>query len=71
MRTTIILMTIGLAGCATSEAVYLQNAARQVVQRGPYTDYGNIPKANVTTQSQLRDCIVDYQRQGYERVPSP
>ena len=35
------------------------------------TNYGNIPSANVTTQNQLRDCIADYQRQGYERVPGP
>ena len=67
----IILMAIGLAGCASSEKVYLKNASNQVVKCGPYTNYGNIPHANVTTQIQLRDCIADYQRQGYERVPGP
>ena len=68
---TIILMAIGLAGCAISETVYLQNASSQTVQCGPYTDYGDISSANVTTQNELRDCITDYQRQGYERVPDP
>ena len=67
----IILMAIGLAGCATSETVYLKNVSNQKVKCGPYTNYGNIPSANVTTQNQLRGCIADYQRQGYERVPGP
>ena len=67
----IILMAIGLAGCATSETVYLKNVSNQTVKCGPYTNYGDIPSANVTTQNQLRDCIADYQRQGYERVPVP
>ena len=72
MRTATVLMLIGLAGCGTtSETVFLQNAAGQNVQCGPYTAYGNIPKANESTQQQLRDCIGDYQRQGYERVPGP
>ncbi len=71
MRATIILMAIGLAGCTTSEIVYLQNASSQTVRCGPYTNYGHIPSANVTTQNELRDCIADYQRQGYERVPGP
>ena len=73
MRTTItILMAISLAGCATSsETVYLKNPSNQMVKCGPYTNYGNVPSANVTTQNQLRGCISDYQRQGYERVPGP
>ena len=72
MRATIIiLMAISLAGCATSATVYLKNASNHTVQCGPFTDYGNIPSANVTTHNRLRGCIADYQRQGYERVPSP
>ena len=69
--TIIILMAVFLAGCATSETVYLKNASNQMVKCGPYTIYGIIPHANLTTQFQLRDCIADYQRQGYERVPGP
>ena len=42
MRATIILMAVSLAGCATSETVYLQNDSSQTVQCGPYTDYGNV-----------------------------
>ena len=71
MRIVIILIMVGLAGCATSEIVHLQNAVGQGVQCGPYTDYGNIPTANLTTQDKLRHCVSDYQRQGYERIPTP
>ena len=60
-----------LAGCVTSETVYLKNVSNQMVKCGPYTNYGHIASANVTTHNQLRGCIVDYQRQGYERVPGP
>ena len=70
-RIGIVLITISVVGCATSETVYLRNAADQTVKCGPYTDYGNIPSAHVTSHSQLRDCIADYQRQGYERIPTP
>ena len=66
-----VLVVIGLVGCATSEIVHLKNATGKKVQCGPYTDLGNVPMANVTTQKKLRDCISDYQRQGYERVPGP
>ena len=67
----IILMAIGLAGCATSETVYLINESGNTVQCGPFTDYGAVNLANQTTEAQLRGCISDYQRQGYERAPSP
>ena len=63
------MFVILLAGCATSEAVYLQNSTGQTVQCGPYTVGGSIPQANVRVQERLRDCVADYQRQGYERTP--
>lgn len=64
-------LSAALAGCATSEIVYLKNPNGAMVQCGPYTHYGNIPTANLTTQIDLRDCVTDFQRQGYERVPGP
>ena len=67
----ILLLAIFLYGCAMSETVYLQNAEGELVQCGPYTNYGNIPNAVDSTRTQLRDCVGDYQRQGYERVPEP
>jgi hypothetical protein len=71
MRYLAIGVALALSACATSETVYLRNPAGQTAQCGPYTDYGNIPSANLTTQIQLRDCVADYQRQGYERAQAP
>ena len=47
------MFVILLAGCATSEAVYLQNSTGQTVQCGPYTVGGSIPQANVRVQERL------------------
>ena len=70
-RTSMILLTLTvIIGCATSEIVYLRNNVGDLVQCGPYTNYGNIPNSVASSRIQLRDCISDYQRQGYERVPS-
>lgn len=72
---TLGLLALGFAtmagGCVTSESVVLRNSAGMTVRCGPYTDfgYGNLPSANITTQMKVRDCVSDYQRQGYERAP--
>ncbi len=61
-----------VASCVSSEVVYLKNnVTGHVVQCGPYTRGGNIPAAQNATLSELRYCVTDYQRQGYERVPQP
>lgn len=57
-----------LTGCANSEAVHLQNAAGQMVTCGPYAATF-IAESRLTAQEQLRDCVSDFQRQGYERTP--
>ena len=66
LHAILLTATLLTAGCATSEVVYLKNDADQTVKCGPYTDFGNIPSANRTTHSRVRDCIADFQRQGYE-----
>ena len=70
-RIGIVLMTMGLVGCATSETVHLRNADGHMVKCGPYTPSGIGPPAEMIAQAALRDCINDYQRQGYERIPAP
>ncbi len=70
-RIAIVLIVLGLVGCATSETVYLRNASSQTVKCGPFTSSGNINAATAASHIKLRDCITDYQRQGYERVPTP
>ena len=70
-RIGLVLITMGLVGCATSETVYLRNAAGHTVQCGPYTPGGIGPPAAMVAQAELRHCVTDYQRQGYERIPTP
>lgn len=62
-------LLVFLAGCASSETVYMQNAKGERVQCGPYRAYGNIPAANNSTFEQLRACMGDFERQGYSRSP--
>lgn len=61
---------VALTGCA-SESVYLRNVAGTTVQCGPYSGGGIGPIANLAAEQRLRDCVADYQRQGYERTPNP
>ena len=73
MRLTMILVAIALTGCATSEVVYLKNMGGQTVQCGPYelAGIGGLQQAAAQAQDRLRDCVTDYQRQGYNRIPAP
>lgn len=59
-----------LAACSTvqTEKVYLRNAASVTVTCGPYFSANLAAGAAAQRESQ---CISDYQRQGYERVPGP
>lgn len=66
----LIFVTLMLAGCASSETVLLRNAAGMTAQCGPYQSWGNVNFAQLQAQNQLRDCVADFQRQGYERTPN-
>lgn len=65
-----LFVGLTLASCA-SEAVHLKNQAGNIVQCGPYNDRGIGPIADLATQQRLRDCVTDFQRQGYERLATP
>lgn len=65
----LIFVAVALAACAqTSEIVRLRNAAGQTVQCGPYMRGPSIT-TGIELQTQVRDCVADFQRQGFERVP--
>ena len=72
MRTTVCIrlvagMLVLLAGCSMSDPIYLRHSQTdKKAQCGPYMNAGiaGIQSAMVRE----RDCIVDYQRQGFERV---
>jgi len=71
MKTLILLLAFAVSACsATSERVALKNAAGHVVYCGPYKtyDYSYTETSSTIVQSQLRGCVSDFQRQGYERV---
>jgi hypothetical protein len=68
MRTIIIALGLFLAACST-DPVYLKNTGTgAVVQCGPYATRG---PSSTNAAWQESQCISDYQRQGYERVPGP
>ena len=70
-RIAIVLLAFGFVACATSEIVYMKNDAGKTVKCGPYTTAGNVNAAAMTSHQKLRDCMMDYERQGYKRVPEP
>ena len=78
MRIAFIL-ALSLAGCSTSETVYLERLVQdgmgqpqtQSVTCGPYTEDYSITGINPTPQQQLRECVRDFQAAGYERVQGP
>ena len=58
-------MWVFLAGCSTSDPVYLRHPQTgKKVQCGPYMNAGIWGLQSAKRRE--RDCIVDYQRQGYE-----
>lgn len=65
-RWACVALSVALAGCATAPII-LRNPAGMAAQCGPYFHdaYTN------STAVREAQCIADYQRQGYERVPSP
>ena len=77
---SLALASFALLGCASTstEAVRLAHpdTPSEVVQCGPYAvsamdkvAAGTRARARSFAYLQLRDCIEDYQRQGYRRVP--
>jgi hypothetical protein len=67
----LLLVTgLALAGCASTDPIYLRHQTTgRVVQCGPYPT--NSPQQVSTALIRERGCMEDFQRQGYERVPSP
>ena len=69
MRLLILIGILTLvAGCET-DPVFLRHpqTGKKVQCGGPYPSEGDAASAQAATIRE-RDCIEDYQRQGYERV---
>ena len=79
MRNVVFIALLGLAGCAEpTETIYLARG-EQRVQCGPYKAVNNVARAFapesatpqvVEAEYKLRNCVSDYQRQGFNRVPN-
>lgn len=65
-RALLAVSVVLLAGCAESKAIVLRNPqGREVVCVGATTMYG----VSHTLLSVQRQCVEDFERQGYEQVP--
>ena len=80
MRKWGILACLLLCGCnldgPVTETVYLAKPGAANVQCGPYGKKiemagGDSSAIQANYQRQLRDCVNDYQKAGYQRVPGP
>jgi hypothetical protein len=56
-----------LAGCASTTPVIMRHPDGRTAQCGPYSLVGIVNQ--IQARDRERDCIGDYQRQGYERAP--
>ena len=66
LMATILVML--MAGCVTSEKIDMFKPGTEETRVcGPYTTSGNLPSAAMINSQKLRDCVMDYQRQGFER----
>lgn len=68
-RLVLIALALSMAGCATvqTEKVTLRNAAGMTATCGPYFNANLAASGAAQREGQ---CISDYQRQGYNRVPN-
>ena len=71
MRFAMLLAILAaFIGCATTQPVTLRHPnTGAVVQCGPYKVNFFVGPVGGPVYQQERDCIADYQRQGYERAP--
>ncbi len=64
---SIAILCLFAAGCSTAPVYLKHTQSGQIVQCGPFPTGGVQAAAGALHENQ---CITDYQRQGYERVPS-
>jgi hypothetical protein len=73
IRPALIASAFALAGCATSEPIYLQNMTGDTATCGPsYSHLGFFNERGQETDAELRErCIADLERRGFHRVAAP
>jgi hypothetical protein len=61
----LILTTV--TGCVSADPVTLRHPTSGQITKCP--GYSTAPALAAVSETQQRNCVQDYQRQGYERVP--
>ncbi len=69
-RAVVVVGTVLLAGCATTP-IMLKNAKGEIAQCGPYTNMHPLFPGLSPHWKAERECIEDFQRQGFERMSTP
>jgi hypothetical protein len=62
----LVAAAAGLAACATDAVILRHSSTGRTVRCGPFPTF---PQGTAQAYQKERDCVADYQRQGYERVP--
>ena len=66
-----VTLLLVLAGCSTTPILMRNARTGQTTQCDPYTNMHPLFPAMSPHWKAERECISDYQRQGFERVPVP
>ena len=62
----VAFIAVGVAGCASTDAVIMRHPDGRTAQCGPYRTDLRVGPTQVALE---RGCIEDYQRQGFQRLP--
>jgi hypothetical protein len=67
MKILLVCLILAASACATGDDITLRNPISGQITKCP--GYSTAPALASHAQAQQRNCVQDYQRQGYERVP--
>jgi hypothetical protein len=68
MRHCLLAVAAFLTGCSTTPDIVLRNSAGQTARCEGFDVASGWGRSQLLSKLQ-RECVEDYQRQGYERVP--
>jgi hypothetical protein len=64
----VLVVAVFFTGCSTTPDIVLRNSAGQTAQCEGFDIASGWGRSQLLSKLQ-RECVEDYQRQGYERVP--
>ena len=66
----VLTTLLGLTACASTQVILRHTSTGREVICGPYS-YAPWGLTEVIARQKQSDCVAEYQRQGYERMPPP